>query len=142
MNSYTLKIETKNKKNRGIKMKDKERKGSFVIRIGNKGVIASHLITVEGISGDRWYKPFLMDLIKKKVKEIDDFWQAEMELFHAKEGEKTEIKVGIYIAGVGESETIKQWAREWLENHIGSLFCITKLEVKAVSSLARISDRE
>ena len=123
--------------------KEEEKKGSFVIRIGKYGVIASHLITLKGVSEDRWYKPFLIDFIKKMVEtEINEFWQAEIELLNVSTEDLTEIEVAVYIAGVGESKTIKQWTREWLENHIGNLFHITNLEVKAVSSLARISDGE
>ena len=132
-------------------METEESKGSFVITIGENKLMASHMITVEGALEDKWYKPFLTDFIKKKVNtEIDEFWQAEIELLDirnvgAKDQEvkdQTEIKVAVYIAGVGSSETIKKYTHEWLENHIGGLFRITNLEVKAVSSLARTSDEE
>ena len=129
-------------------MENKGKEGSFVRRIGKHELIASHLITVKAISENRWYKPFLEDFIKKKIEtEIDEFWQAEIELLNIKAAkDKTEIEISVYMAGVGESKTIKQWTREWtrewLENHIGDLFRITKLEVKAVSPLALISDGE
>ena len=119
-------------------MEKEESKGSFVILIGEKKLMASHLITVEGVLEDKWNKPFLTDFIKKKVEtEINDSWQAEIELLRIEVKEKTEIKIGVFIAGIGSLEMVKQWSREWLEKHIGNFAIITKLEVRPMSPLAR-----
>ena len=116
----------------------KEKKGVFTIRL-EKGTIASHLIKVKGV-----FKYYLSDwrirtFIKRKIKkEIDSFYEAELELLRIR---KEETEVWVLIATVGSRKSIEEWSRGWLENHIDKRMAdIVSLEVKSISSLAKIID--
>ncbi len=116
-------------------------KGGFVIRIGQTGVMASHLITINGIFNlEYWEKEEIENFIKTKMQEIDELFQAEIELLNIEMGRKTRIRMQVLVASVGSKRIIEEWSRKWLKNHIGPIARITKLEVRAVSPLARISN--
>ena len=124
--------------------KQQEKKGGeFYIRL-EKGTIASHLVKVKGIFKKKWDKWQIESYVKAKMeKEIDSYWEAEVELFKA---EDDKVEIWVLIATVGHSETIKEWANEWLEHHITQsadeiergIAEIKSVEVEPVSPLSRI----
>ncbi|MCK4354756.1 hypothetical protein KAW43_00140 [Candidatus Parcubacteria bacterium] len=115
-----------------------EKKGSYAITIGKIGVMASHLIMINGIFKLEYCeKEEIEYFIKTKTQEIDDSFQAEIEFLKIEMGKKTRIEIQILVALFGSLKTIEEWSREWLKNHIGNNIAhITKLEIKAISPSA------
>lgn len=116
--------------------REEVRKGEFYIRLEG-GSIASHLIKVRGRGiVATWNEETIKDYVKAKIKEIDPYYEAELELFKVKDDKV--VEVWIFISALASSKSIKEWSKEWLEHHIKNSFEIESLKVEPVSSLTRM----
>lgn len=116
--------------------------GDFTIRL-ERGIIASHSVEINGIFKKEWKKEEIEDFIRAKISEINEAFQAEIELLSIEMGKKTRIRIQVLIASVGSAKTMERWSREWLGNHIEkNEACITRLKVRAISPLSGMMNED
>ena len=114
--------------------------GNFTIRL-ESGMIATHSIKVIGTL--HWRKELekeeIENYVQKKIKEINDILQPEIELLDIKMYKKTRVEIWILIVAVNQISTLDKWCRQWWRSHIEKdIADLSRLEIKAISRLARL----
>jgi hypothetical protein len=76
---------------------------------------ATHLIKIRGIfDKQKWTKEELKKYVDRKIKEIESFYHADLELFRV---EEDTIEIWVFIHAFS-SEATNEVIEKWLKNHI------------------------